>query len=261
MAGSPAPGRNSVSPPSQHRGGGEWLFDLITVFFLIASVGMVTITVLIINNPRVSFNPLPIAELPTQLMTSTPTQTYTPSSTFTPSVTPFPPTLTPTITETPPATVTLTPTITPTPVVAGIDPIPTLTPPPVATVAPVIEGTPPPFPFIAHEVRYETNSNDQGCRWLSIAGNATGFSGEPITDLPVEITGDDFEYIEFTGSEQRFGISGFEVRVGSTPEARQFAVRLFSPADIPISDFIQVTTRTTCDQNVVIIEFIQVGDY
>lgn len=251
-----------LPPPSRPQGrGGEWVLDLITAIFLIGSVAMVSATILIINNPSVGLNPFPHAVLPTVFQTPTPTVTFTPSATPTVTVTPFPPTPTPTITLTPTVTDTPEPTPTPTLVIAGIETVPTLQP--VPTLEPVIQptiGITSAFPFIARPVRYESNTNPQGCQWMSIAGNATGLGGEPLTDLAVQILGDDFEYIEFTGSNTAFGISGFEVQIASTPRRDNFEVQLLGPTGLPASDFIAVATGDNCETNVAIVEFVQVRD-
>lgn len=247
--------------PSPKAGGGGWVFDIITVIFLIAAVAMIFVTILIINNPDVSFNPFPLAALPTEYRPPTSTITPTPLPSHTPSVTPFPPTPTPTQTNTPPATDTPTPSVTPTLVVPGIATNQASergTPNTVQAPSPTVNAD---FPFIAREVRYERNTNDQGCNWMSIAGNVTGRSGEPVTDLAVEIKGTDFEFIRFTGNDPLFGASGFEVKIDETPRRDEFIVNLIGPTGVPVSDFVIVTTSETCDRNVAIVEFVQVGDY
>lgn len=259
------------SPSPRRSGGGEWLIDLITVIFLIASVILLSGTVLIISNPDVSFNPFPLAALPTQFQTPTPTITFTPSITPTPTETPLPPTPTATSTAPPTATSTVTPSITPTSVLPGIESVPTVTL--IATLDIGEGGSTPdpndgsipldplsPFPFVARTVRYEANTNDQGCQWLSIAGNITGLGGEPVLDLAVEVSGVDFQFVEFSGSAPAFGESGFEVPIASSPGRDEYAVRLVGPVGIPISDYVNVTTGSACDTNVAVVEFVQVRD-
>lgn len=263
---------NSPSSGHSSSSGGGRFFDIMTTIFVIASVFLLSATILIVNNPRVSFNPFPLAELPTHFQSPTPQPSFTPSLTPTHTVTPFPPTLTPTITTTPTVTLTPTPTITNTPVIRDIDLVSSITPiitpddlpTQNTTLTPVLPtisgGTPSPYPFIAREIRYEANTTDQGCQRLSIAGNVIGMNGEPLTDLLVEIVGDEFEASLFTGSNSLFGLSGFEVPVAFSPQVMNFSVRL-TERDIPLSDFISVTTGDTCEENVVVIEFVQVRDY
>jgi hypothetical protein len=276
------PPSQQAAPPS-HPGGGSSIFDIITVIFFIASVGVISATVLIINDPEAAFNPFPKPTQPEVLSFPTPTPTFTPGATFTPTVTPLPPTPFPTFTPSATPTQTPTATVTNTPVLPGTDltatlagTVPTLDPnQPIsgegATAQPgVVLGTsvptpspatPSPFPFITRDVRYERNTNDQGCQWLSIAGNVTGIGGEPLSDLAVEVIGDEFQAIVFAGSASLFGLSGFEVPVGFTPRRADFTVQLLGPTGVPISDYVYVTTGETCDRNIVVVEFVQTRLY
>ena len=268
------------------------LFDLITLFLLIASVVVLGGSLLIVANPEVPFNPLPLSTLPPVLEFPTPTLTYTPSATFTPtftpSLTPTPtlsptssPTHTPTLTLTP--TITPSPTITPTPVLPGL-PQPTLppssTPDPSLPVSgdgapaqpginiPTPGGLPPlaldtdaEFPFVAEEPVYQANSNPQGCDWLSIAGTVTGLLSEPIINLPVEVSGDGFQEVRFAGSSPLFGQSGWEINVGNAPRSGSFSVRLLGPTGEPLSGFTLIETGDTCQENVTLVRFTQVREY
>ncbi|MBI5929676.1 MAG: hypothetical protein HY862_10230 [Chloroflexi bacterium] len=258
----PVPAEN----PTQHRGGGGMnCLDVITVLFLLASVAIISATVLIINDPAVPFNPFPKPTLPQLVEFPTAGPTTTPSSTPTETVTPLPPTPFPTFTPTSTFTPTASPTITPTLVIQGaaatIDPsLPADAQPGLNLVTPTTEIISA-FPFIARDVRYEANLNTQGCQWLSIAGNVTGTSGEPLTDLAIEVIGDGYQKILFSGSAQQFGLSGFEFPVGTTPRRLEFSVQLLNSTGVPISDFIFVTTGETCADNVAVVEFVQTRPY
>jgi hypothetical protein len=171
------------------------------------------------------------------------------------------------------------PSITPTPVVPGAEainrtPAPTLniTLPPEGpqdvTVQPgVVINTPRPdasasdYPFVAAETRYVANDNEFGCQWLGIAGNVTGINGEPLTDLVVEAIGSNFETVTFTGGAQRWGLAGYEIEVDDRPNTESYDVRLLGPTGLPLSEFISVTTGDNCDQNVVVVDFLQVKPY
>lgn len=280
-----------TTPPRR----GDLLFDLITLLMLVASLVVCGGSLLIASNPEVPFNPLPLHTLPPVLEFPTPTPTVptdTPTATFTPSQTPS---VTPTASDTPlptasstptpsdTPTVTPTPTITPTPVLPGFPtrpPAPTNTPDPSLPVtgdgAPAqpginipTPGGPPPlaldtdaaFPFVAEEPVLQANENPQGCDWLSIAGVVTGLLGEPIINLPVEVSGDGFQEVRFAGSSPLFGQSGWEINVGNAPREDTFSVRLLGPAGEPLSDFVVVPTGDTCQENVTVVTFTQVRDY
>lgn len=256
--------RHTPTPPA-HKSGGLNCLDVMTVLFLLASVVIISATVLIINDPEAPFNPFPKATLPKLVEFPTAGPTSTPSSTPTMTVTPLPPTPFPTFTPTSTFTPTASPTITPTLVIPGAaattDPsLPADAQPGLNLVTPTEEITSA-FPFITRDVRYEANLNSQGCQWVSIAGNVTGISGEPLTDLAIEVIGDGYQKILFSGSAQQFGLSGFEFPVGTTPRRLQFSVQLLNSTGVPISDFIFVTTGETCSDNVAIVEFVQTRSY
>lgn len=117
------------------------------------------------------------------------------------------------------------------------------------------------FPFTAEPVRYEANDNDQGCQWLSIAGTIIGLNGEPLPGLAIEIEGENFRSVLFSGSAERWGPAGFEFNLGSAPRAVVYTLRIKGPTGGPISDRIRVETGSTCQQNVAIVEFIQNHPY
>lgn len=253
-----------VSPKTtRRRGGGEWLLDLITVIFTIAAVVVIVATVLLISNPKAAFNPFPQAVLPTFFHTPSPTITLTPSTTPTATITPLPPTPTPSHTPEPSPSATITPSPTATALLEGVA---------MPTLATTLDSEGnfdsssfldplAPFPFVARAVRYEANANDQGCQWASLAGNISGITGEPILDMAVEVSGTDFQFVRFSGSDSNFGASGFEVLLGSVPERDEYAVRLIGPIGIPVSDYVTIATDNTCNTNVVVVEFVQVRDY
>lgn len=254
------------------------LFDIITVLMLIGSVIVIGGTLLILANPAVPFNPLPPPTLPpvlqfpsatpTPTVTATPTITFTPSITFTPTITPtFTPSLTytPSATFTPSATPTDTPTLTltPTSVLPGL---PTVTPAPdTALSAPIISpiggDSGGGFPFAVAETRYQAYTGTQGCNWMSIAGSVGGLRGEPLLNMAVEINGEGFSEVHYSGMAPTFGAAGFEVNVGNTPRAKEFALRILGATGEPLSDYVSVTTGATCAENVVVVRFQQARPY
>jgi hypothetical protein len=260
------------------------LLDAITVIFVILSVSVLAVVVLIINNPNIPLNPfppptvVPEVQLPTLTPSSTPTATFTPSAT--PTETPLP-TLTPLPTDTPLPTETPTPTITNTPVLSGA---PVQTQPPTmalpATLAPLDDGsggivpgsgenlptvipavTRAPFPFTEGNVLYQANDNGQGCQWLSIAGTVVDLAGKPLPGLAIELNGDNFHNVQFSGSAARWGAGGFEFNLGAAPRTAEFTLRVLGPTGGPVSDVITIKTGNTCQSNVAIVELIQNHPY
>jgi cytoskeletal protein RodZ len=265
------------------------MFDIITVVFVILTVAVLGVIVLIINDPNMALNPfppptaVPIVELPTLTPSPTVTPTATPTTTGTATATPSA-TLPPT--DTPPPTATVTPTPTATQVLSGVATetpaavVPTSLPPiddgsgnliPGSTgsdtqnattqIASDVTVTRSPFPFTADPVRYEANTGDQGCQWLSIAGTIIDLNGRALTGLAIEINGDEFHNVQFSGSAARWGRSGFEFNLGAAPRTATYTLRVLGPTGGPISDLVYVDTGNTCQSNVAIVDFIQNHPY
>lgn len=239
-------------------------------------------TFLIISNPEVPFNPLPLPTLPPVLqfpsVTPTPsvTATYTPSYTPTASNTPLPPTITLTPTITPTLTLTPSPTLSPSPVVPGL---PTDTPNPATPITeeglpaqpgiiiptspliPVTSDPNMPFAFSALETTYRRNETT--CDSLIIAGNVLDLFGQPLAEanLAVEVAGEQFLEVRYSGSATEYGAAGFEIVVGNRPQRRFFSVRLLGQSGEILSDYIFVTTGETCEQNIAYVEFLQNRDF
>jgi hypothetical protein len=241
--------------------------DVITAFFILLSVGVISLTVLLIANPYAPINPFPPPTPLALLVLATPEPTLTPSATFTPEPPTLPPpteppTATPTETPVPTATETPTPTITPTPVVGGIVTLPPTAAAPEAS--PVSQsGTRSLYPFSLNAIRYQAHDGSEGCRWQSLAGLVLNMQGQPRTreegSLTVRITSADGNIDEFhyTGEQPKFGPSGFEAFLGTTPRVGDYTVQLLGITGVPISEKVTVQARSGCDENVVVVEFIQ----
>lgn len=260
------PARREAAPEALPARRGYGCADVITALFLLLSVGVVSVTVLLIANPQSPLNPFPPPTNMPRLVLATPAPTTTITLTFTA----IPPTPTiPTATPTPSPTPTETPTITPTttPVVGGISVIPAITPTaptPANTVDPAsIQSTRPAFPFSVKSIRYQANEGAEGCRWQSIAGVVLNLAGQPRGkqegSLAVSVSGDNSRIDEFTytGTEPRFGESGFEIFLGVVPRVADYTVELRGTTGAPISEKVTVQTREACNENVAVIEFMQ----
>lgn len=114
------------------------------------------------------------------------------------------------------------------------------------------------LPFIVPEgLLYTPNANTNGCNWSSIAGSVVGLAGEPLNSYRVRVIGNGLDETVFTGAVQRFGAGGFELPVGDAPLETVFTVQLFNIDGIPVSEALTVPTSTSCEQNVVILNFVQ----
>ena len=257
------------------------LYDLVTVVFLVLTVATIGVIVLIVDDPNTPINPLapptipPTVIVPTLTPSNTPTNT--PTATHTPTDTPTP---TATATHTPTATPTdtPTPTATPTSVISGVEPATIAAPDAPPTLPPLDDGsgnnlsggddqaepataTPAPtrsaFPFTASAARYQANDNAQGCQWLSIAGTVTGLDGDPLAGIAIEVEGENYRSVAFSGSAPGWGEAGFEFELGSAPRADTYRLRALGPTGGPVSDDVFVETGSTCQRNVAVVEFVQ----
>lgn len=250
-------------PPRRERrrpGGSNAFYNIVTVFFLIMTVAVAGVTLLFTQEQFVysSWNPWP--PRPPE---PTPTLFVLPSITptfFEP--TPFP-TLTPSP-EPPTPTFALFPTPSPTtPTAEGeieeSDETPTIS----AGEGAETTTTPSVYAFTLQDnaVTYVENQNEDGCAWQSIAGQVIGLDGEPIRQLPVQVTGENFEWLTFTGSAPDFGPSGYEVWLNSTPLEAEYEVQLLNTTGLPLSEIIVVQTLSACERNIAIVNFVQNHEY
>jgi hypothetical protein len=167
----------------------------------------------------------------------------------------IPPTWTPSPTAVPPTPTALSPAIWTPPATRIPGDLPTPTPGSAAEAQVV-------HPFqLQGEVAYEANANDQGCDWMSIAGQVFDLSGNPLLQVGVEVRGDSFEQFEWAGSATAFGPSGYEVVLNDAPYIETWEVRLLSFNTMQISDTISVRTRSSCNDNVVIVNFAQAREW
>jgi hypothetical protein len=203
--------------------------NLVTILFVIATLGAIGLFAIIWLNPYTPLNPLaPPTPLPI-IITTTPL----------------------------PATATLAPSPGPTASFTPLSPeelgITLEAPPPPATFTPAL------FPFTVAEpgVVYVPNANGEGCSWSSIAGSVTDLQGQPLNGYGIRIQGNDRDETVFSGSALTFGPGGFELFLNGTPQAGEYTIQLLSPSGAPVSDEYPVSTLTNCEQNVAIVSFVQ----
>ena len=216
------------APPRPRRP--RWLLNLVTLLFGLATIALLVYFGLLWTNPYHALNPLP---------------PYTPlpiivTATFQPA----------TVTPIPSATDTPTPAFT-----ATFTPIPANALPATTTFTPAAF----PFTLVDSGVEYTTNANDNGCDWLSIAGNVTDLAGEGIVDYSVRIRSQegDLNTTIGTGESADFGTGGFEFQLGSQPQLNAYIVQLLSPDGSPLSEEYLVVTSDQCEQNVALVNFAQ----
>ena len=174
-----------------------------------------------------------------------PTATWTKAPSSTPSATPIFPTRTNTPTRTP------TPTNTP-----------TRTPPPTPGPPPTATNTSSPFLFTktADSPIYLRNfANNADCEWLGIAGEVLDVNGNPVANdqYRVHIWESGIDSRLATGSASAYGPSGWEQFVLDQPAVREYNLQLETTSGSAVSQVYRVTTRSSCNENLLYFIFIQ----
>lgn len=232
----PAPAMPAAEPATgRKRRQGDWRHNVVAVIFAVATLGMCAYYSVLWNNPYSPLNPLAPAT-PFIIITATPDPLagFNADSTATAIA------------------------------IAAALAVPTDTPPPFDPTATSSSGFGLPFQLEESGVIYAPNSNGRGCDWASIAGTVVGLDGAPVNNYGVQIIDqenpDRLSARVFSGSALTFGPGGFELTLGGTPLMGIYTVQLFSPVGAPVSEVYTVITSSECDQNVVIINFVQVRE-
>lgn len=222
-----SPAAPAQAPPAPVRRRPNWLYNLLTVFFLLATVAALAYFTLLWTNPYHPLNPLPpFTPLPIIVTT-----------------TPLPPTATPPPTQTEPPTLAPTETFTP------------LAP---SALEPAITSAPA-FAFVLNELDTDYVQNAAGCEWSGVAGQVVNLQGGGALDLTVQVMSEarDFVATAATGSASSYGPGGFEVQLGDAPQLAPFIVQLLGPDNAPLSAEYLVVTADQCEQNTVVVTFVQ----
>lgn len=167
---------------------------------------------------------------------------YTPPPSRTPTAIPIFPTNTPTSTPTP--TPTNTPTATP------VGPTPTSSP------------TRAPFPFTKSDTSpfyLQNYANNAGCNWLGIAGEVLDINRNPVpkSTYQVHIWDSGLNERVPVGGAPAYSPSGWEQFVFSSPVVRSYKVQLETSNGTPVSEVYTVTTRASCNENLLRFDFVQ----
>jgi hypothetical protein len=241
-------------PPEPKKAGLDWLWNLLTIFILLAALGIIAVVAQIYNNPSSALNPFPFPTLiPTLFI---PTRTPMPA---TPTATAVAATVTPQVTITP----SYTPLPTPTAIQAT--PLGPDKPTPTATV----RGSTGQFSFVVEgEPRgIESSLLNPGrtCQWMGIAGQVNDLQNRPvplgiIVQLNGAIDGKVLNLTNLTGTARQYGESGYEFTLAERSLATkgQVSIRLLNQEGIPISDRVYFDTFAECNKNLIIINFKQV---
>jgi hypothetical protein len=264
--------------PRRRRGCAISIFNILSAMLLVAALIMAAVFLIVFavpgilpasladtlgitvqQEPAATPTLVALAVVPTLTPSNTPAPVLEPTWTPGPSqptVTPVPPintlrpTLTPSITPTfPPSTPTRTPTATPTET-------PTPGPSPTAT------NTRSPFPFTKTDnspFYLQNFANSAGCDWLGAAGEVLDVNGNPVASgrYQVHVWEGDFDTRVGVGSAPAYSPSGWEVFVFNAPAVRDLSVQLETMNGTAVSQIYRITTRASCNQNLVRLDFRQ----
>ncbi len=262
------------------------IYNLITILFAVLTLFAILFFAAKMAAPppaptQVAYAVPTVAILPSPTLTftltpsDTPTFTLTPSPTITDTITPTTtwtiiPTLTSSLTSTVPPTDTLAPTLTTTPIPPSLTITDTLviTPTQVASFTPTAntftqeptQPPPSPYPFVLrdNQVIYTMNfANTAGCAWQGIGGQVFDLNGQPLTQMRVHVFGEGVDLYTASGSNTLYGLSGWEVPLGTTLTGNSYIVELQSLGGTPISPQITVTFTPDCSKNLALVSFAQ----
>ncbi len=192
--------------------------NLLTIVFLLGTIGMGAVVVMIAQNPYTPINPFPpFTPLPIVI-----TATFIPATT------------------TPRGTIAPTATFTPLAVEANVTPQVTFS-----------------FKLAHEQPVYAPNANEKGCNWSSIAGTVTDSQGGALDGYRIRVTGNTLNETVFSGAALTFGAGGFELFLNGTPQKQTYTVQLLDPQSKPLSPAYSIATKASCDQNVAVLQFIQ----
>lgn len=249
---SPTPASKSKNPRGKKRNS-DGLFNILTIVFILATIGVCGLVFSIFNNPYTAINPFPPnTPIPPSI---TPTITpLLPPPTWTPE-----PSVIPTETNTPRPTFTVEPTNTPFVLVTPDTATPV--PSPTRTVRP----TGVPYSNTVQFFDSTTFRPETSCGDFLVAGQSLDSKNNPVIGLIVKLGGNlpgkSFNPVltTLTGIVPAYGPSGFEFTLGVPPVAsnKTIWVQLFDQAGAPLSEQIYLTTSGDCDKNLILVRFKQ----
>lgn len=222
-------------------------WNMLTGLILATAITAAIFMVVIFFYPQSALNPLRVATPPQMISLPTATATnWELPATWTPSMEPLAVTSTPTLEGGSPG---------------GSDPS-------LDTTATATLDTSSMFPFqlFGQPAPFASTlyHNDSGCAWFGIAGYINDLQGRPITGVQIRLggtlNGETVSQVTLSGTAPAYGESGYEFFLGNTPVASTGTlwVQLYDQADLIISDRIVVNTFSSCEQNLILVNFKQV---
>ena len=229
------------------------LLNLLTVFFLLASVLLAAYFGYTFVNPNHALNPLapPAQAADDQPLEITPTDPPAENAAAVPTQ--------PAETETLPANPAATPTSEP---AATLPSFPTATSVVINTLAPTLTADP--LKFAAQDGTPAYLPYSGGCTGLYVAGNITDVNDNPVMLMTVRASGtlggEDILIEALSGSNSNYTVSGWEIKLSESLIASTgtITIALYKQGGWePISEEVMIDTFNDCSQNLIVVNFVQ----
>lgn len=242
-------------PAPRHPMSLSWIWNLLTLVFVLGAVGMAAVVWTIFSNPASSLNPFPP---PTQVPTLfIPTRPPLPTPVIATAV----------VAQSLPTATLAQPTQPPLPTPTAIAATPVGTQVLAAATATPRTASLFSFALQADPLAIEASrfNPGRGCNWVGIAGQVFDLRNSPVAlGIIVQVNGSlDGKAINITslsGTATQYGPSGYEITLGNKPvnSKGQVWIRLLDQSGIPISDRVFIDTSADCSKNLILINFKQV---
>ncbi len=116
------------------------------------------------------------------------------------------------------------------------------------------------FPFTLQDNGIQYTSFPGGCTFMGVAGQVFDLQGTPILGSSVEISGGAVDGAQsITGTKTDYGAGGYEIKIADSTEdtVDVYSIRLYNENGAPLSDEISITTSDNCDNNLILVNFVQ----
>ncbi len=237
-------------PPKPKNKKGGVLVRLGTIYFLVSALCLAAFYVYIYLNPYSSLNPLPPAP-PTAAVAASPTPETAAMAAPSATVEALPTeTIAPTPSETTPAEQ------------ATLPPLPTATEVVMMTSTPA--GTLQPMYFVAEAGSPSYISHKDSCDGVYVAGYVIDAADTPLVHMIVRVVGtlngEPVDIQVLSGSNTNYTESGWEIKLSDNlvDSSETLMVALYRQGYYePVSDVVTINTHASCDQNLVVVNFVQ----
>jgi hypothetical protein len=97
-----------------------------------------------------------------------------------------------------------------------------------------------------------------------VGGQAIDTNAAPVLGFAVQLTGtvdgEPIDLLTFTGAATQFGPGGYEIKIADAPfdSTEQLQVQLLDQQGFALSPLIVFDTFDDCNQNVILINFVEV---